>query len=254
MAITQRRSGKFTQEDLATNYVVQENPTTGDLEVGGVPIVITDMVDTWADLQAIPKIAGNDGIAILCKEIGVGIGSVWIYQHSDTKWYPENGSVVVGRFLNVAKVGGATTKELFATINFPASGGVCCFGVNDTLSIIEDFVKVGTNGVYSKGWMVGSTGVVGTDVDLDYIASASNTNTKIGGFAILQRVDDTTIKKLYALGTTTFNGSVATAAATPATVPSINSNGLYVSSAFVLAHASDTVTYEYGEFILRAGT
>lgn len=253
MAIIQRRSGGFSQADLATNYVVQQDPVTGDLKVGGVPIVITDMVDTWADLQAIPKIAGNDGIAILCKEVGVGIGSVWIYQHSDTTWYPENGQVVMGRFYAVAKVGGDTVKEIFAQVFFPTSAGVCCWGQGNTVRLLESYDKTGTTAGFTKGWQVGSTGVVGTDVDLDYGVSAS-TSADIGGLVVFRRDSDTSIKKLYSSGSNTFNGLNTTAKVAAVTVPSINSNGIYLSTVFALANAADDVVYEYGEFILCAGT
>lgn len=253
MAIIQRPSGSFDAADLATNYVVQQNPVTGDLEIDGTPIVITDMVDTWADLQAIPKVAGNDGIAILCKEVGVGAGSVWVYLHATTTWYPENGQVVMGRFFNVAKVGVDTVKEIFAQVYFPSSAGVCCLGDGDTVKLLESYDKTGTTNGFSKGWQVGSTGAVGTDVDLDFSVSATGTNINIGGLVVFQRSGDTTIKKLYAQGSNTFNGLTTTAAASSATVPSINSNGLYLSTVFNLTDAADAVVYEYGEFILMAG-
>lgn len=237
---------------VADLNVVQQNTTTGDLEIGGTPIVITDMVETWAELQAIPKIAGNDGISILCKEVGVGAGSVWIYQHSTTKWYPQNGSVVMGRFFNVAKTGLVTDKQLFATVYFPTSAGVCCFGDNDTVHILESYAKTGIVGGITKGWMVGSTGTLGGDVDLDF-AVAATTNTNIGGRVILQRSGNTSVKKLWSGGPDTLIGYTSTARVTPATVPSINSNGLYISSALNLANVADSIVYEFGEFVLTAG-
>ncbi len=237
---------------ISTTNGVTQNPSTGDLEVGGEPIIITDMVDTWADLQAIPKIAGNDGIAILCKEVGVGAGSVWIYLHATTTWYPENGQAVVGRFVNVAKVGADTVKEIFAQVYFPSSAGVCCFGQGDVVKFLESYDKTGTAGGFSKGWQVGSTGLVGSDVDLDFGSSAS-TSHDIGGLTAFRRDSDTSIKKLYSTGSNTFVGLATSGKVATATVPSINSNGLYLSSVFNLADAADSVVYEYGEMILVAG-
>jgi hypothetical protein len=69
--------------------VVTQNPTTGGLEVGGVAIGNTVYVDTWVELQAIPKTAANDNLTVYCKEQGVN-GSYWIYRHSLGYWVNPN--------------------------------------------------------------------------------------------------------------------------------------------------------------------
>ena len=126
-------------------------------------------------------------------------------------------------------------------------------GDGDTVNILESYDKTGTNGVYSKGLMAGSAGTVGGDVNIDYTPGGLATNTNVGGLQVLQRSGNTTIKKLYSAGSSTFNGPTATGNVSPVTVPDINTNGIYISSVFELVHASDSVVYEYGEFILRAG-
>ena len=52
MAIIQKRGGDFSQADLATNYVVQQDPVTGVLEVGDIPIPAYEEY-TWAAFEAL---------------------------------------------------------------------------------------------------------------------------------------------------------------------------------------------------------
>lgn len=85
MSITQRPSGSFDAADLATSYVVQQDPVTGALEVDDVPIALLTSV-TWAELQAIPKIAANDGITKFVSNVGIH-GSHWHYIHAYSDWF-----------------------------------------------------------------------------------------------------------------------------------------------------------------------
>lgn len=70
--------------------VLTRNPTTGALESGGVAIDITGRVDTWAELQSIPKTPANDGLILQVSELDYS-QSLYQLNYTDQLWHSIQG-------------------------------------------------------------------------------------------------------------------------------------------------------------------
>lgn len=134
--------GGFSQADLASNYVVQQDPDTGALEVGGIPIALLTSV-TWAELQAIPKIAGNDGITKFVSNVGIH-GSHWQYIHALTDWFSLSEVYLGSLQSDVVHSAPLTTHQSGLSVQILNDGITSIWKDRDVLRVRGRFLKTGT--------------------------------------------------------------------------------------------------------------
>lgn len=111
-------------------------------DMDGVPIAPTFSV-TWAELQAIPKIAENDGVVKPVSNVGIH-GSLWKYIHAELDWFALF-EVYLGS-LQTDVVHGAplTTHESALSVQIINDGIKSIWKDRDTLRIRWRGYKTGT--------------------------------------------------------------------------------------------------------------
>lgn len=200
---------------LSDLNVVQQDAVTGALEVGGVAINPSAVYDTWTEVQAIPKTAANDGLIVICKDVGVG-GSTWRYSHANTRWYVYGRCFLANNASDVTHGATLTTVEAMATTRIMNDGTKSILQNGDSLRVMYTIIKTGTaDGIRSATKVHTATGTGGTDVKVTAGAAVGTICLK-ESFE-LKRISTTSMRNLASAavvagdavqGTTTFLADV----------------------------------------------
>lgn len=173
---------------------VRYNPTTGELEANGVPIVVTDVVADWAELQAIPKTAGNDNIVLHVDGLGV-CGSDWRYKHDYSRWFAVGEPILKESFTAVTHGATLTTEEVgfeYQLLNDYGGQNKSILQNGDFLIVGALFTKTGTADAMRPNLRFGTAaGVGGTSV---WAPTPGATNITVGIELVLQRVSSTKLR------------------------------------------------------------
>ena len=144
--------------------VVQQNATTGAFEVGGASVNPSVVYDTWVEVQAIPKTAANDGLIVVCKDVGVG-GSTWRYSHANLRWYVYGRCILASNASDVTHGATLTTEEVLNSAQLMNDGTTSILHDGDTLRVIYTIVKTGTtDSIRTATNIHTASGTAGTDV------------------------------------------------------------------------------------------
>ena len=175
---------------------VYQDPSTGDLMVGGQPLTITNVVATWADLQAIPKVSGNDKLHVHVRSVGTS-GATFFYNHANTKWYLVGASAFLLKSSTaVTHTSAYATEESafnFQLENNAAGAALSLLQNGDRLILKSTITKTGGADVIRHRLRVGTaSGITGTD--LTGAATPGATNVFIQARIELERIDATHIR------------------------------------------------------------
>lgn len=167
---------------------------TGLATASGVPIVVTDVVADWAELQAIPKTAGNDNIVMHVDGLGVA-GSDWRYKHDYSRWFAVVEPILKESFTPVTHGATLTTEEVgfeYRLLNDYGGANKSILQDGDFLIVGALFTKTGTADAMRPNLRFGTAaGVAGTSV---WAPTPGATNISVGIELVLQRVSATKLR------------------------------------------------------------
>lgn len=131
------------------------------VDMDGNPVVSTFSV-TWAELQAIPKVAANNGITKFVSNVGIH-GSHWQYIHAYSRWFALSEVYLGALQSDVVHGAPLTTHESALSVKLLNNGVTSIWQNRDVLRIRGRFLK---------------TGVVDSIRNAPYF----NTSNAVGGF------------------------------------------------------------------------
>lgn len=234
-------------------------------DMDGNVITPTNIVDTWAQLQAIPKTSGNNNLMMHCNEVGIA-GSTWIYKHAKLRWYLQTGSTFLTK--NAAAIthtAALTTEESGNSIKLPndyagAKKSVMQNGDRLLLKFTTTCTVAGGGDTMKNRFRVGTvTGVTGTD-----FLSAMSPNplsTIVQLRAEFERLSATTMRLCQvanSIGSYSFTGTATLALLFPTvTVSDLDlTNSIWINHGFNLATAvnnSNLVLEDYSLELITCG-
>lgn len=192
-------------------------------------------VYTWANKPLATDYTGRAFIS------DIGGGSIWI--SNGTRWYPQNGSVVL---YNMATPTSGTYATIGITAQYLMPGGIMQNG--DTLEFMMTCSKTGTTTTATHEMRFGSAGLV-TDTALNSGSGGTPGALTLtqNPYSRVKRIGVTTLKYMGSFWTTM--GSSTSAMATDTTVSSLDSPIYITRTTTALTSVGDTFTLH--EFTIR---
>ncbi len=220
-----------TDEALAAKYVVQQDPVTGILKVADVPIA-AGLSMTWAQIQAIPKIAANDQLTVICTDVGVG-GSTWRYSHAKLRWYVYGHCYLYSSMADVTHGATLTTVESMASFQLQNGGVQSPWHDGDVILVEYTIWKTGTADALRTTVNVHTaTGTGGTAIKPGHAAPSGTAVTYKDTFK-LKRLSATSIQNLQVPTAVAGDASSGTATAVgPVTVGNLDTATTWINSNF----------------------
>lgn len=211
--------------------IVQYNSTSAVLEVGGVPISSTESM-LWAQIQAIPKIAANDGLTLHCSDVGVG-GSTWRYSHAKLRWYVYGHCYLYSSMADVAHGASLTTVESMASFQLLNGGVQSPWHDGDIILVEYTIWKTGTADALRTTVNVHTaTGTGGTAIKPGHSAPGTTAVTYKDSFK-LKRLSATSVQNLQVPSSIAGDASAGTATPVgPVTVGNLDTATTWINSNF----------------------
>lgn len=189
---------KHLLEHAITRTVHYEEDGSGNItglaKANGTSIIVTDVVADWAELQAIPKVAGNDSIVMHVDGLGV-CGSDWRYKHAYGRWFAVGEPILKNSYTAVTHGATLTTEEVgfeYQLLNDYGGQNKSILQNGDFLIVAALFTKTGTADAMRPNLRFGTAaGVAGTSV---WAPTPGGTSITVGIELELQRVSATELR------------------------------------------------------------
>ena len=228
---------------------------TGLVKANGDPLVVTDVVADWAELQAIPKTAGNDNIVLHVDGLGVA-GSDWRYKHDYSRWFAVGEPILALGYTPVNHSTGASLTTVEAAIDYqlPNDYG----GQNKSILQDGDFLivaslmtKSGTaNAMTVADKLHTASGTGGTQLAT---FSPASTNIHVGLELTYQRTSATKLRLVNQVHSGIGGNNIASATTWQGDITVSNldtSAGIWLHRLFSLGGTSDT-SFRMEDFHIR---
>lgn len=136
-------------------------------------ITVTDVVADWAELQAIPKVAGNNNIVLHVDGLGV-CGSDWRYKHAYGRWFAVGDPYLKDSYTAVTHGATLTTEEVGFQFQLPNDYG----GQNK--SILQDGDRLIIQALLTK--VNAGAGVDGINPNFKFHTASGTDGTSVASF------------------------------------------------------------------------
>ena len=237
--------------------VVQQNATTGAFEVGGASVNPSAVYDTWVEVQAIPKTAANDGLIVVCKDVGVG-GSTWRYSHANTRWYVYGRCFLASNASDVTHTATLTTVESIASTRLMNDGTTSILHDGDSFRVMYTIVKTGAaDAIRTTVNVHTATGTGGTAIKVAHSAPAGTAITYKDSIDF-KRISATSIRNMQVPASVAGDASAGTASfLADVTVSNLDTTAqIWINSNFYASASTtdtDVICKDYSIELLTRG-